>query len=145
MRAGKRSDARRATSAPGGIARVFMDLQVEKRRVLRRGSIAFRELNSNDPIHQRGCGDTVDDFNPIKAREDAMGLFCFVFSLAGSNLTASLRPRLVCVSCQFQPSNHTDPQMKIAFIAAAAALLAASCCPNAAPAPSKPAYVAPSK
>jgi hypothetical protein len=41
--------------------------------------------------------------------------------------------------------NHFDPQMKIAFIAAAAALLAASCCPNAAPAPSKPAYVAPTK
>lgn len=35
--------------------------------------------------------------------------------------------------------------MKLAFIAAAAAILAASCCPNTAPAPSKPAYVAPSK
>ena len=35
--------------------------------------------------------------------------------------------------------------MKLAFIAAAAALLAASCCPNAAPAPSKPAYVTPIK
>jgi hypothetical protein len=35
--------------------------------------------------------------------------------------------------------------MKIAFIAAAAALLAASCCPNTAPAPTKPAYVAPTK
>jgi len=34
--------------------------------------------------------------------------------------------------------------MKLAFLAAAAAFLAASCCPNAAPAPSKPAYVAPS-
>jgi hypothetical protein len=35
--------------------------------------------------------------------------------------------------------------MKLAFIAAAAALFAASCCPSAAPAPSQPAYVAPSK
>jgi len=34
--------------------------------------------------------------------------------------------------------------MKIAFIAAAAALLAASCCPSA-PAPSQPVYVAPTK
>jgi hypothetical protein len=34
--------------------------------------------------------------------------------------------------------------MKLAFIAAAAAVLAASCCPSA-PAPSHPAYVAPSK
>jgi hypothetical protein len=40
--------------------------------------------------------------------------------------------------------NPVDPKMKIAFIAAAAALLAASCCPSA-PAPSQPVYVAPTK
>jgi hypothetical protein len=34
--------------------------------------------------------------------------------------------------------------MKLAFLAAAAALFAASCCPST-PAPSQPAYVAPSK
>jgi hypothetical protein len=35
--------------------------------------------------------------------------------------------------------------MKIALIAAAAVFAAASCCPNAAPTSSTPAYVAPSK
>jgi len=35
------------------------------------------------------------------------------------------------------------PQMKLAFIAVAAALFAASCCPT--PPPNKPAYVQPSK
>jgi len=35
--------------------------------------------------------------------------------------------------------------MKLAFIAAIAALFAASCCPNIQPAPNKPTYVAPTK
>jgi hypothetical protein len=35
--------------------------------------------------------------------------------------------------------------MKVALIAAFAALFAASCCPSAAPAPSKPTYVTPTK
>jgi hypothetical protein len=42
-------------------------------------------------------------------------------------------------------NNQSDPPMKIALIAATAAFLAASCCPSAAPAPSKPGYVSPSK
>ncbi len=41
--------------------------------------------------------------------------------------------------------NQYIDHMKLAFIAAAAAFLAASCCPSAAPAPSQPTYVAPSK
>ena len=41
--------------------------------------------------------------------------------------------------------NKLNYFMKLAIIAAAVATFAASCCPSAAPAPSKPAYVAPSK
>lgn len=41
--------------------------------------------------------------------------------------------------------NHCLPPMKLAFIAAIAALLAASCCPNTPAAPTKPGYVTPSK
>ena len=48
---------------------------------------------------------------------------------------------------RFMPAfkNKLIQFMKLAFLAAAAAVLAASCCPSAAPAPSKPAYVTPSK
>jgi hypothetical protein len=41
------------------------------------------------------------------------------------------------------PTTHS--QMKLAFIAAAAALFAASCTPQATPPPTTPAYVTPTK
>ena len=60
---------------------------------------------------------------------------------AAASLAATTGMGIMLVST----SNLADPQMKFAFIAAAAALLAASCCPSAAPAPSQPVYVAPTK
>jgi hypothetical protein len=61
------------------------------------------------------------------------------------NPAASLAPTLARDARRKSKPNHVFLQMKIAFIAAAAALLAASCCPSSAPAPSKPAYVTPAK
>jgi len=66
-----------------------------------------------------------------------------VFCLAGIDATASLAPKWPAPQPGFKQKPLTDT-MKLAFAAAAAALLAASCCPSA-PAPSQPKYVAPSK
>jgi hypothetical protein len=71
------------------------------------------------------------------------GEFVAVFCLAGASLTASLQLHS-CATCVCRTKNYLIPPMKLAFIAVATAILAASCCPSA-PAPSKPAYMAPSK
>ena len=73
------------------------------------------------------------------------GVYCLVFCLAGTEAGVNL---LTTTGMRFMlvfKSNPFDTKMKIVFIAAAAALLAASCCPNAAPAPGKPVYVTPTK
>jgi hypothetical protein len=72
--------------------------------------------------------------------------FAASFALQGGT-SPLVSPQDWCASHAGCENQTTLKQMKIAFIAAAAALLAASCCPNAAPAPapSKPAYVAPTK
>ena len=68
-----------------------------------------------------------------------------VFCLAGIRCDASfaINPG-VCLMSASNFNNLVSP-MKLAFIAAIAALFAASCCPNIQPAPNKPTYVAPTK
>ncbi len=70
-----------------------------------------------------------------------IGVFCLAGIKVGASLAATVGMGIMLAST----SNLADPKMKFAFIAAAAALLAASCCPSAAPAPSQPVYVAPTK
>jgi hypothetical protein len=71
--------------------------------------------------------------------------YWIVFCLAETGLSVSLQIRTGVRFMLVFKSNPVDPKMKIVFMAAAAALLAASCSPNAAPAPGKPVYVAPTK
>ena len=68
-----------------------------------------------------------------------------VFYLAGMKRAATFGLGLACVSRESLTFNHLVPQMKLVFMAAAAALFSASCCPKPPPAPNKPAYVQPSK
>jgi hypothetical protein len=77
---------------------------------------------------------------PVRERQ-----CCIVFCLAGTKQGVSLHAMTRVCFMLVSKSNPADPKMKIALIAAAAVLLAASCCPNAAPAPGKPVYVAPTK
>jgi hypothetical protein len=70
--------------------------------------------------------------------------FILSFALQGSSPPLVSGLSGLCQKPEPHLKNQLIEHMKLAFIAAAAAFLAASCCPNP-PAPSQPAYVAPSK